>query len=90
MDENVKQNSAQKRAQTYFTQSGREGVLATESRSKKHQAEAEKIRKLRALRLAKEEADKSEADRLAGETPAPAPRRKSSASKSVKVLRIHC
>jgi hypothetical protein len=92
MDDHMKPaNAAQKGAQKYFTKTGQDDALAKETRKKERTATAAKTARLRALRLAKEAADKEEADKLAAQktdTPAPAPRKRVAAAKPVKFVRM--
>ncbi len=72
---------ARKKAQKYFTQTEQRDKLVKEEVERERAASNAKTAKLRALRLAKEAADKVEAERLAAEKAeakrnAPAPRRK--------------
>jgi len=93
MEDQKSLNPAQKGAQKYFTKAAQDDTLAKELRKKERSAMAAKTAKLRALRLAKEAADKEEADRLAGQktdaAPSPKPKRVTApAAKAAKVTRI--
>jgi hypothetical protein len=59
------QNSAEKNAQKYFRKAEQSDTLAKDARKKEKATTAAKTAKLRGLRLAKESADKEEADRAA-------------------------
>jgi hypothetical protein len=64
-DQNKPPNAAQKNAQKYFahTEKGEKSeTLAKQTRKKERAVDAAKTAKLRGLRLAKEAADKEEAD----------------------------
>jgi hypothetical protein len=61
------QDAVRKNAQNYFTQSEQRDKLLRQEIEKERAASAAKTAKLRALRLAKEAADKAEADKLAAE-----------------------
>ena len=91
MDDHTKaQNSAQKGAQKYFTKTAQDDTLAKETRKKERNVGAAKMAKLRALRLAKEAADKVETDRLAqtaGAAPS-APRKRARAVKPAGMIRL--
>ena len=85
------QNNAQKSAQTFFTKAGQDESLAKQTRKKERTAVATKTAKLRELRLAKEAADKVEADRMAAEHPEPVRperRKRAPAAKAAKVMRF--
>ena len=60
-------DSPRKKAQTYFTQSEQRDRLMRQEIEKERSASAAKTAKLRALRLAKEAADKEAAAKLAAE-----------------------
>jgi hypothetical protein len=62
-----KSDSARRRAQTHFTASEQRDTLVRREIEKERAASNAKTAKLRALRLAKEAADKDEADKLAAE-----------------------
>jgi hypothetical protein len=64
---NEKTDSARRRAQTHFTASEQRDTLVRREIEKERAASTAKTAKLRALRLAKEAADKEAADRLAAE-----------------------
>jgi hypothetical protein len=72
MDQQAKQSTAQKGAQKYFKKAQDE-TLAKQARKKERAVDATKTAKLRALRLAKEAADKESADKQAAENGATAP-----------------
>ena len=61
------QNPAEKNAQKYFRKAEQSDTLAKQGRKTERQANAAKTAKLRGLRLAKELADKEEAEKLASE-----------------------
>jgi len=61
------QNNAEKNAQKYFRKADQNDTLAKQSRKKERAADAAKTAKLRGLRLAKEQSDKDEADKVAAE-----------------------
>ena len=86
MDRHKPQNAAQKSAQTYFTKAAKSDTLAKQTRKERSVTET-KTAKLRELRLAKEAADKTEAERLAAETgipiPEPKPKRAPAAKSTV-------
>jgi hypothetical protein len=84
------QNAAQKSAQTYFNKAAQDDSVAKQSRKKERATADAKTAKLRALRMAKEAADKQEADRLAAEPGhvAPTPRRKRAAPAKPTVQRF--
>ncbi len=63
----VPQNTPEKNAQKYFTKTEQNETLEKKARKKERAATAAKTERLRDLRLAKEVADKAEADRLAAE-----------------------
>jgi hypothetical protein len=73
-------DAARKSAQNYFTQSEQRDKAIKQEIEKERNATAAKTARLRALRLAKEAADKEEADRRKAEMPVktatPTPRRK--------------
>jgi hypothetical protein len=91
MNNNTKQNSLQKSAQKYFTNSTQQATTAKDTRRKERNIGAMKIAKLRALRLAKEATDKEAADKIAAQNPVaiPAERRKRGpAVKPIGMLRL--
>ena len=65
MEDQKSQNPTQKSAQKYFAKSAQDETLAKQVRKKERTVTAAKTARLRALRLAKEAADKQEVDRLA-------------------------
>jgi hypothetical protein len=84
------QNAAQKNAQKYFKKTAQDEA-ATKDAKKTRKEGAAKMGKLRALRLAKEAADKEAAGSVAvSETDAvrPAQRKRAAASKLVKFVRM--
>ena len=84
-----KQNAAQRSAQNFFAKTGQDDSSAKQVRKKERAAVDAKTAKLRELRLAKESADRVEADRVAAETPAtPARPKRASAPKPAKPLRF--
>ena len=66
MTEQTKQSTAQKGAQKYFKKEAQDDTHAKQARKERAAGEA-KTAKLRALRLAKEAADKETADKLSAE-----------------------
>jgi hypothetical protein len=91
MDDHMKpQNAAQKGAQKYFSKTASDDTLAKQIRKKERSASATKTARLRALRLAKEAADKEEADKLAAQKTdaTSAGRKRKAAVKPVKMLRM--
>jgi hypothetical protein len=86
------QNSAEKNAQKYFRKAEQSDTLAKETRKKEKASTAAKTAKLRGLRLAKESADKEEADKAAaakGEgKPGTASKRKRAAPKPAPMVRM--
>ena len=64
------QKPHEKNAQKYFAKPEQSETLAKQTRKKERTAYAAKTAKLRGLRLAKDAADKEEADKLAAEKPA--------------------
>ncbi len=64
-------NSAQNSAQTYFRKTERNDSLIKRERKKERAASTAKTANLRQLRLAKEAADKEEAEKLQAAGPAP-------------------
>ncbi len=91
MNNNTKpQNGAQNNAQKYFKRTALADTATKESKKLRKEGAA-KIDRLRGLRLAKEAADKEEADRLAiakTGTVAPAKRKRAAAAKPVKFVRM--
>src|SRR5438874_11672674 len=91
MNNNTKpQNGAQNNAQKYFKRTALADTAAKESKKLRKEGAA-KIDRLRGLRLAKEAADKEEADKLAIEntgTVAPAKRKRTAAAKPAKMTRM--
>lgn len=67
------QSAARQRAQNYFTQTEKRDALVREEIEKERAASAQKTAKLRALRLAKEAADREEAAKIAAAAPPKAP-----------------
>jgi uncharacterized protein (DUF2344 family) len=61
------QNPAEKNAQKYFRKAEQNETLAKQTRKTERQVHAAKTAKLRGLRLAKELADREEAEKLAAE-----------------------
>jgi hypothetical protein len=55
----IRSEEAQRRAQEHFTESRRRAAEAVRDQEKARNVEAEKVRKLRALRLAKEASDRA-------------------------------
>ena len=90
MDRPTKQNAAQKSAQTYFNKTGQDDTSLNKQARKERAATDAKTAKLRALRLAKEAADKEEAERLAAQpgAAAPAPGRKRTTTPKPAVRRF--
>ena len=91
MDHQTKQSTAQKGAQKYFTKTAPDDTLAKQTRKKERAAGAAKTAKLRGLRLAKEAADREEADKLAAETVGTAPparRKRAAAVKPAGMVRM--
>ena len=85
------QNTAEKNAQKYFKKADQSDTLAKQGRKKERAADAAKTARLRGLRLAKEQTDKQEADRLAEESGTPAgaqPRRSKRAAKPAPMKRL--
>ena len=84
------ENASQKSAQKYFAKAPQDDSLAKEMTRKERALTAAKTARLRALRLAKEAADKEQADKLATQGPRtlPARRERRSAAKSAKVVRM--
>ena len=86
MDQQSKQSNAEKGAQKYFKKEVQDETLAKQARKKERAAGAAKTAKLRALRLAKEAADKEVTDKQAAETGGvPAKRKRTAAVKSTMV-----
>ena len=89
MDDSTKQSTAQKGAQKYFKKEAQDDTHAKQAR-KERAAGAAKTAKLRALRLAKEAADKEVADKQAaegGQVPA-AKRKRASVAKPAGMVRM--
>jgi len=81
-----RQNSAQTSAQTYFRKAEQSDELIKKTRRKEQAASAAKTANLRQLRLAKEAADKEEAEKL--EAGRPAVRKREPRSKPAPMLRL--
>ena len=87
MNNNTKpQNGAQNNAQKYFKRTALADTATKESKKLRKEGAA-KIDRLRGLRLAKEAADKDEADRLAIANP-PAKRKRVPTAKPAKITRM--
>jgi hypothetical protein len=67
-DTTTMRTNLEKNAQKYFRKTEQSETLAKQSRKKERNADAAKTAKLRGLRLAKEAADKEEADKLASQS----------------------
>jgi hypothetical protein len=90
-DTNKPENAAQKGAQKFFTKTAHGEALAKETSKKARAAEANKMAKLRALRLAKESGEKGDAAKLAEQKTGPgtpAKSKRAAAAKPVKMLRM--
>lgn len=81
-----RQNSAQTSAQTYFRKTEQSDELIKKTLKKERAASAAKTANLRQLRLAKEAADKEEAEKL--EAGRPAARKREPRSKPAAMLRL--
>jgi hypothetical protein len=85
----TKSQNAGKNAQTYFRKEQSQEVPLKRSLRAERVQEAAKTAKLRALRLAKEQADKEEAEKLAAAKPTQKqPSRTRTPAKSVKMVRM--
>ena len=89
------QNTAEKNAQKYFRKADQSDTLAKQSRKKERSADAAKTAKLRGLRLAKEQTDKEEAEKVAAEhaanktgSPQPAKAKRVAAAKPPAMKRM--
>jgi hypothetical protein len=86
MDQQSKQSTAEKGAQKYFKKEIQDETLAKQTRKKERAADAAKTAKLRALRLAKEAADKEATEMQTAKTGGvPAKRKRAAAVKSTMV-----
>ena len=86
MDQQPKQSTAQKGAQKYFKSEAHDETAAKQARKKERAGEAAKTAKLRALRLAKEAADKEVTDKTTAENGGvPTKRKRAAAVKSTMV-----
>ena len=81
-----RQNSAQTSAQTYFRKTEQSDELIKKTLKKERAASAAKTANLRQLRLAKEAADKEEAEKL--QAGRPAPRKREARAKPAAMLRL--
>jgi hypothetical protein len=92
MNDQTKQSTAQKGAQKYFKkESHDDDTLGKQARKKERAAGAAKTAKLRALRLAKEAADKDVADKQAAENGGKVPaakRKRAAAAKPAGMVRM--
>jgi hypothetical protein len=80
---------AEQNAQKYFWSARPQEVPLKRSQKAERALDAAKTAKLRALRLAKEQADKEEAEKIAAENPAPKPKSpKRTRAKPVKMVRM--
>jgi hypothetical protein len=90
MDDQTR-NASQKGAQKYFAKALQDDSLAKEIARKERAVTAAKTARLRALRLAKEAADKEQADKLAAQETSAVfspPRKRRPAGKSAGVVRM--
>ena len=90
MDQQTKQSTAQKGAQKYFKKEAQDETFAKRTR-KERATDAAKTAKLRALRLAKEAADKEVADKQAAENgtqPSAARKKRSPPAKPAGMVRM--
>ena len=78
---------AEKNAEKYFRNAGKQELPLKKSARAERAQDAAKTAKLRALRLAKEQADKTEAEKIAAENPTQKPKNRKRA-KPAKMLRM--
>ena len=83
---NPRQNSAQNSAQTYFRKADKSDDLIKKARKKERAASTAKTANLRQLRLAKEAADKEEAEKL--QAVRPAARKREPRARPAPMLRL--